>query len=181
MIFQNAVWAIALAGIGLIALGFILVISQARKSADDAAHERSRRIAGRLRAGLFLALLVVFVAGSWATLHRFPIPPQHDELAADQVVEVTGQMWAWQIEPKTIEAGSPVEFRVTATDVNHGFAVYAPDGRIVTQTQAMPGYTNRILHTFRDPGSYRVMCLEYCGLAHRGMVAEIEVVEPGGE
>lgn len=181
MIFQNAVWAIALAGIGLIALGFILVISQARKSADDAAHERSRHIAGRLRAALFLVLLVAFVAGSWATLHRFPIPPQQGELAADQVVEVVGQMWAWQIDPSTVEAGSPVEFRVTATDVNHGFAVYDPDGRIVTQTQAMPGYTNKILHTFREPGTYRVLCLEYCGLAHQGMIAQIEVVAPAGE
>lgn len=181
MIFQNAVWTIALCGIGLVALGFILVIGQARKPADDESRERSRRIAGRLQAGLFVVLLVIFVTGSWATLHHFPIPPQHDELAADQVVEVVGQMWAWQINPKTIEAGSPVEFRVTATDVNHGFAIYAPDGRIVTQTQAMPGYTNRILHTFREPGSYQVLCLEYCGLAHQGMIAQIEVVAPAGE
>jgi cytochrome c oxidase subunit 2 len=76
-------------------------------------------------------------------------------------------------------AGVPVEFRVTSADVNHGFAIYGPDDRIVTQTQAMPGFTNRLVHTFAAPGRYRVLCLEYCGLAHHGMLAEFEVVAKG--
>jgi cytochrome c oxidase subunit 2 len=80
-----------------------------------------------------------------------------------------------------VKAGSVVEFRVTSDDVNHGFAIYAPDGLIVTQTQAMPGYTNKLLHTFKEPGTYTVQCLEYCGLGHAPMKTTLQVVAAKGE
>ena len=40
----------------------------------------------------------------------------------------------------------------------------------------MPGVTNRLVHTFTQPGKYRILCLEYCGLAHHGMILEFDVV-----
>lgn len=176
---QDGIAAIALTGIGLIALGFIHVILQAGRTADDAARAKSARTARRLQAWLFGALLVIFAGGSYATLRHYPIPPQHGALDAQQVVDVVGHQWSWQIEPTTVEAGRSVEFRVTSADVNHGFALYAPDGRIVAQTQAMPGYTNKLLYTFTEPGSYTVQCLEYCGLGHAPMLAAIQVVAAG--
>jgi cytochrome c oxidase subunit 2 len=181
MSLQDAIWVIALAGMGLVALGFVLVILQAGKPADDAARAKSTRSARRLQAWLFGALLVIFAVGTWATLRQFPIPPQRAALDSQQVVDVVGRQWFWQITPATVRAGSPVEFRVTSTDINHGFAIYAPDGHIVIQTQAMPGYTNKLLYTFAEPGTYAVMCLEYCGLGHAPMTAAIQVVAAGGE
>ncbi|MEO8803523.1 MAG: cytochrome oxidase [Rudaea sp.] len=180
MIFQNVVWAIALVGMGLVALGFIYVISQAGKPADDAATAKATRTSNTLRRWLFGALLIVFMGGSYATLHHFPIPPQHSPLDVKQVVNVVGRQWSWQIDPATVLAGSPVEFRVTSADVNHGFAIYAPDGLIVTQTQAMPGFTNKLVHTFTQPGTYKVMCLEYCGVGHAPMTSEFTVVAATG-
>lgn len=173
---QNVVWTIALAGIGLVALGFIHVIIQAGKPADEAATRKSLHTAHILQASLFAMLFVAFIVGSWATLRSFPIPPQHSALDAKQIVDVVGSQWNWQIAPSTVQAGSTVEFRVTSDDVNHGFALYAPDGRIVTQTQAMPGFTNKLLYTFDGPGTYTVRCLEYCGLGHAPMTATIDVV-----
>ena len=181
MILQNVIWVIALIGIGLIALGFVYVIIQAGKPADDAATRKAAHTSNVLRRWLFGALLITFVGGTYATLRSFPIPPQHSSLDVHQVVDVVGQQWSWQINPGTVEAGSPVEFRVTSKDVNHGFALYAPDGRIETQTQAMPGFTNKIVHTFTEPGTYKVMCLEYCGLGHAPMVAEFKVTAAGGD
>lgn len=179
MALQDVVGIIALAGMGLVALGFLLVIAQAGKPADDEATRKSARAARRLQAWLFGALLVIFVVGTWATLRRYPIPHQDRPLDAAQVVEVRGLQWAWVMTPPTVRTGSVVEFRVTSADVNHGFALYAPDGRIVSQTQAMPGYTNKLLHTFTQPGTYVVRCLEYCGLGHAPMTAELTVVPDG--
>jgi cytochrome c oxidase subunit II len=71
--------------------------------------------------------------------------------------------------------GKAVEFHVTGSDVNHGFGIYDPQLRLVAQTQAMPGYTNVLRHTFTKPGSYKILCLEYCGLAHHTMMAEFNV------
>lgn len=181
MTLQDVVWTIALAGMGLVALIFIYIILQAGTTADEAAAKRAAGTAGTIRRWLFAALAIVFVAGTWATLHRYPIPRQHTTLDAKQVVDVVGRMWSWQLTPATVETGSTVEFRVTSGDVNHGFAIYAPDGHILTQAQAMPGYTNKLLYTFDQPGTYTVQCLEYCGLGHAPMTATFQVVAPKAE
>jgi cytochrome c oxidase subunit 2 len=180
MIYQNLIWMIALVGMGLVALVFLWVISQAGKPADADVAQRAQRNSNTLRRWLFGALAIIFVGVSWGSLHHFPIPPQHGALDAKQVVDVVGRQWSWQMSNTTLVAGSPVEFRVTSADVNHGFAIYAPDGRIAIQTQAMPGFTNKILYTFSQPGTYKVMCLEYCGLGHAPMVTQFQVVAAQG-
>jgi len=179
MILQNVIWAITLTGMGLVALGFVYAIIQAGRPADAAEATRANRSSNTLRRGLFLALLLLGIGVTWASLRHFPIPLQHEPLQAAQVVDVIGHQWTWDVSQTHLTAGEPVEFRVTASDVNHGFAIYAPDGRIVIQTQAMPGFTNKILYTFHTPGIYKVLCLEYCGVAHNGMTAELDVAAPG--
>ena len=181
MILQNVIWTISLVGMGLVALGFIHVVRQAGKPADDAATRKAAHTSGVLQRWLFGAMLVIFAGVTYGTLRQFPIAPQNTPLDIHQVVDVVGQQWSWQITPATVRAGSPVEFRVTSKDVNHGFAIYAPDGRIATQVQAMPGFTNKMVHTFTQPGTYKVMCLEYCGIGHAPMISAIEVVAASGD
>lgn len=181
MALQDLVWIITYTGIGLIALGFIHVIHQASKPADETATQQAEQTSNVLRRWLFGALLSAFVAGSYVTLHNFPIAPQHGSLGTTQVVNVTGGQWYWLIEPNTVQLGSPVEFRVTSKDVNHGFALYSADDRIINQTQAMPGYTNKLLHTFTEPGTYTIMCLEFCGVAHATMTAQLKVTSATGD
>jgi cytochrome c oxidase subunit 2 len=181
MVFQDAIWAITLAGMGLVTLGFVYVISQAGKPADTTQAQQAYRTSNVLRRWLFLALLLVGLGVSYASLRHFPIPPQQTPLQAAQIVNVVGHQWTWDISATRFKVGVPIEFRVTSNDVNHGFAIYAPDGRIVIQTQAMPGFTNKLLYTFRTPGTYKIMCLEYCGVAHHGMTAELDVAAGGGK
>jgi cytochrome c oxidase subunit 2 len=84
--------------------------------------------------------------------------------------------WDKEYSPAvTVQANSLVEFRVTTLDANHGFSLYAPDGHLVAQTQAMPGYVNRLRVTFPEPGTYTVLCLEFCGMAHHRMRGVVEV------
>jgi cytochrome c oxidase subunit 2 len=75
----------------------------------------------------------------------------------------------------TVPVGVVVEFRVTTLDVNHGFSLYAPDGSLMAQTQAMPGYVNRLRVVFDKPGMYTVLCLEFCGMSHHRMRGVVEV------
>ncbi|HEX5339407.1 MAG TPA: cytochrome oxidase [Gammaproteobacteria bacterium] len=180
MIFQNEIFFIALVGMGLVALGFIYMIVQAGKPpvTADGAQKHKRSVI--VRRWLFGALLVIFIGTSYGTLKQFPEPPQHGPLDAAQIVNVVGHQWSWEMSTNQITAGVPIEFDVTSADVNHGFALYAPDGRIVVQTQAMPGYTNKILYTFDQPGTYMVRCLEYCGLAHHVMETQLSVVANAG-
>lgn len=131
----------------------------------------------RLRSRLFWALVVAGVVVSGVSLARWPhaIPADPAER-----VRVLGSQWSWEISPSELPAGVPVLFEVTATDVNHGFAVYDERGTLLFQTQAMPGWINRVAWTFSEPGIYRVLCLEYCGLIHHDMLAELTVREREG-
>ena len=130
----------------------------------------------RIRAiGFWVLLLVGLPVSIWL----FRENPYSAQIAAPQVINATGYQWYWELDRSEIVVGEPVEFRVTSADVNHGFGVYDADGVLVAQTQAMPGYVNRLTHIFETPGVYQVLCLEYCGLAHHNMVAEIVVTEGG--
>lgn len=177
MIIQNEVWVITLVGLAAVTLGFLYVIGQAGRTGDA---NRVRKTSNVIRRWWFWALIVFGIGVTWGSLNPFPIPKQFGPLQAAQVVDVVGHQWYWTMSETRLKTDTPVEFRVTSADVNHGFAIYAPDDRIVTQTQAMPGYTNKLLYTFRQPGKYRVLCLEYCGIAHHGMRAEFEVVADTG-
>lgn len=79
------------------------------------------------------------------------------------------------LDPLEFEAGDLVEFRVTSLDVTHDFALYNEDGSIVAQTQAMPGYVNRLRVRLPNPGRLNVFCLEYCGAAHQVMRSALVV------
>ncbi len=91
------------------------------------------------------------------------------------VVEVTGRQWYWTFSRQEIPAGIPIVFKVTSLDVNHGFGLFDPKGELVAQVQAMPGYTNSLIYIFDEPGTYRVRCLELCGLYHHVMEATLTV------
>jgi heme/copper-type cytochrome/quinol oxidase subunit 2 len=79
------------------------------------------------------------------------------------------------IQQLELPAGALLEFRVTSLDVNHNFALYGPQRRVLAQTQAMPGYVNRLLVRLDTPGRYHVLCLEYCGAGHHLMQTELTV------
>ena len=162
----------------------------ARSTAEPRDVELSRN--RRLRRVVFLSLTTTLAIGLGLTLPRLPYPVE--AAAPEQIVNVVGKQYAFSLTdgpgPATLEAwdrdfspdvqvraGTMVEFRVTTLDVNHGFSIYTPDGRILAQTQAMPGYVNRLRVRFDQPGTYPVMCLEYCGLSHHVMRGVIEVQE----
>jgi cytochrome c oxidase subunit 2 len=66
---------------------------------------------------------------------------------------------------------------VTSLDVNHGFSLYDENGKLLGQTQAMPGYVNRLFVKFEKSGIYTAFCMELCGNSHHRMRGVVEVVE----
>lgn len=165
---QAYVLAVSLLSMMVVAAVFWWVV---RHSAADAQSQSNGHVE-RYRTGLFWALVVLGVVVGVATLRPWP----YDASASEDAVVVTasGSQWSWEIAPQQVPVGRPVVFKVTSNDVNHGFGVYDPDGAMLFQTQAMPGYVNQVRYTFTKAGKYRVLCMEYCGLVHHGMIEEIE-------
>lgn len=173
---QDIIVTLTMIGMGLVALGFVWVILQSRKAADTPETQEKLGKSKGVRKVLFATLIVIFIGAGFGTLIPFPDPPQHSPLNAKQVVTVVGHQWFWEMSTDQVLVNQPVEFAVTSADVNHGFAIYGPDEKIVTQTQAMPGYTNKVVWTFKQPGTYIIRCLEYCGLVHHAMESPLTVV-----
>jgi len=68
-------------------------------------------------------------------------------------------------------------FRAPSRDVSHGFGVYDAAGALQFQAQVGPDEEQQIVHTFNRPGTYEVLCLEFCGVDHHKMKTTIEVRE----
>lgn len=117
-------------------------------------------------------LILLGFAFYWA-----PYPEFREQTVGkpEVTVNVDSLQWAWILDTQKIPAHKVVEFNVTSRDVNHGFAIYNSEGRLVTQTQAMPDHTNRLIFEFDEPGEYTVRCLEYCGVGHHVMLGTFTV------
>jgi cytochrome c oxidase subunit 2 len=171
---QTVAWASSIILMALVAAIFLWVVIGASRKEGDAAAMATAAYGWRNR--LFWLVILAGAAISLGTLWDWPIAG-HATAAAkpDTVIRATGHQWRWTLDKDTVKVGQLVEFEVTATDVNHGFAIYKGKTQVVAQAQAMPGYVNKLQVRFTEPGEYEVLCLEYCGLAHHGMRALIKV------
>ena len=153
---------------------FIFVALNAGRRADEYAPTQAK--AGAFRSKLFWVLLVAGVLITIVTTLDLPYAATRGKVSDDAVaIDVKGYQWYWELSSERAKAGDTVVFHVTTADVNHGLGVYDPDMRLIGQTQAMPGYTNSLELKFDRPGAYKLMCLEYCGLAHHVMISEFTV------
>jgi len=127
------------------------------------------------REKLWLVLVAVMLAVLLGATIAF-VPYGESAASNAQIVRVIGRQFGWQLSRSQVRAGVPVQFRAESSDVNHGFGVYDLDDRLMAQTQVIPGREQRLQVTFDEPGRYRILCLEYCGVGHHKMVAQLEVV-----
>lgn len=162
--------AAAFAGVVLVLAGVFTVV--ALRSRTDVPLERVREVAYGLRRW-WLGLLVVLLGGVLGV--SFFLLPYSSDAQASLDVSVSAGQFFWSMSPPSVPAGSRVRFEVTSVDVNHGFGIYDPQGHLLGNVQAMPGYTNDMELQLDDPGTYLISCLEFCGIGHHEMTAEFEV------
>lgn len=98
-----------------------------------------------------------------------------------QDVYVAGVQWAWDGLPVVLEAGRRYRFHLSSYDVQHGISV-RPGDELWKQInlQMLPGYEWVVPVRFDTPGTYYVVCNEFCGVNHRRMTGRIHVVRGGG-
>jgi cytochrome c oxidase subunit 2 len=168
---QNLAWVLSLILMAAVAAVFLWVAAGASRTGDPGAGR-----AARWRSNLFWVAILAGILITFGTLWEWPIAGHAQAVTKpDVVIRATGHQWRWQLDRDTVRVGQLVEFEVTASDVNHGMAIYQNKTRMVAQAQAMPGYVNKLQVRFTEPGDYEVLCLEYCGVAHHGMRAVIKV------
>lgn len=71
-----------------------------------------------------------------------------------------------------VPVDTPVKFRLTSTDVIHGFLLPTTN----VNTMVVPGFVAEVRTTFSRPGVYNMPCDEFCGDGHHCMWARVNVV-----
>ncbi|MDE2119513.1 MAG: cytochrome c oxidase subunit II [Betaproteobacteria bacterium] len=151
------------------------------------------------RAWVFLSVVmiaVLFIAAVYLVVHDYGLVAKTARIYADPNTPATladfqgdgvkqtgptsynvyemGRIWSWTpgtAKSVTLPVGSHVTFYVTSADVLHGFEV---QGTSINLT-AIPGVVGHISYTFDKPGTYYIICNEYCGAGHQAMIGKIVI------
>lgn len=84
---------------------------------------------------------------------------------------VVARIFSFSPSTISVAAGTEVTFYVTSPDVVHGF--FITDTAI--NMTVVPGWVNSAKHRFTKPGTYLLLCNEYCGSGHHFMSGTIVV------
>jgi cytochrome c oxidase subunit 2 len=148
--------------------------------------ERIWLIFGVITLVVFLAILGV------AAIHDDIVPPSHLQTIDPTMVAQTPPFdkpglrkvgansfeayivaHVFSFTPSTIAVpvGASVTFYATSPDVIHGFFITnTPVNMLV-----VPGWVSDEVHVFKKPGTYLLLCNEYCGSGHHFMYGTIVV------
>ncbi len=151
--------------------------ARASRTGPEASPDHDTRLE-LLWSGIPLALvMVIFVVSTKVYLRMTSSEPGSDPLT----VQVTGRKWSWRFDHPGgkggaelhVVAGRPAELVLASNDVIH--SLYVPEFRL--KQDAVPGRYNKLTFTPTLPGTYPILCAEYCGTNHSKMDAVV-VVHP---
>jgi len=133
-------------------------------------------------AGIMTLGIAVLIAASFLVDRTLA---QHDRAAAD--IRVTGHQWWWRLEYRDpaggwietanelhLPANRPTRIEIRSADVIHSFWIPNLSGKI----DMIPGRTNHLTLTPRQPGWVRGQCAEFCGAQHAKMALDVKVDTP---
>jgi cytochrome c oxidase subunit 2 len=127
--------------------------------------------------GLFGLFLVWWLVG-FSQYRTLETPP-----ADAMPVYATAKQWMWEFaypagptstDVLVVPVGRPVKVILSARDVLHGF--YVPQFRI--KQDAIPGHATFAWFTAEQPGSYDILCTQYCGTRHSLMRGQVVALAP---
>jgi cytochrome c oxidase subunit II len=150
-----------------------------------------RRWFGIMAAMLGVMVAVIIITGMTNMLH----PPSHvekidpttlhlqgefvesnlgttSEPDGSVTVRILAQQYTFVPQCVTVPVDTPIHFRLTSSDVTHGFFVDETN----TNAMIVPGFVTDVRARFQRPGTYSMPCDEFCGYGHHAMAARVVVV-----
>ena len=158
-------------------IGYFLIRFRERPGEQPSA----RRVPRWLEIGLIAFTLTAFLA--WWVVGFSQYRDLRDPPADALRIHVVGKQWMWQfVYPNgtaaeselRVPVGQPVEVLLTSRDVIHSF--YVPAFRL--KQDAVPGRITQLWFTADAPGSYDILCAEYCGAGHSKMRGRVIAMPP---
>ncbi len=166
-------------------LSFMWITSRGRRQLSTDGGEEAGRGMEKAEKTWLIILIIIAIFGN--ALMLSPLVPSVNTVIwskAEPVktiyITVEDYNFVLPENPIRIPAGVPVEFVVVSNDVTYGFGVFRKDGTMVFQMQVVPGYENRIVWVFDEPGYYTIRSTEYSGPEHPKMVIYDAILVEGG-
>ncbi|WP_247728268.1 cytochrome c oxidase subunit II [Halovivax limisalsi] len=103
---------------------------------------------------------------------RFGDPRVEQVGPSEYEVYVVAYTFIFQPAEIEVPADSEVTFYLTSADVIHGFEVAGTN----VNSMVIPGQIAQLTVEFDEPGTYGVVCNEYCGPGHHTMEGSLTVV-----
>lgn len=88
-------------------------------------------------------------------------------------VHYVARMWAFEPSVLKVPTGSTLDISAISKDVTHGLEIAGTNVNLMV----VPGAIANGRVTFSKPGTYSIVCHEFCGKGHQNMGARIEVVD----
>ncbi len=85
-------------------------------------------------------------------------------------VYLLARQWEWYPALK-LTKGVKYTLHLSSADVNHGFSLYP----VNLNFQVVPGYDYGLRVVPNKSGDFRIICNEFCGIAHHVMVGKVLV------
>jgi cytochrome c oxidase subunit II len=96
-------------------------------------------------------------------------------------ITAIGRMWEWEFDygngmrskELVLPVNKAVRVALKSEDVNH--SLFIPAFRV--KEDVIPGYDNYLWFVPTMVGEYEILCTEFCGLMHSGMLSKAKVME----
>jgi len=144
---------------------------------------RGQKVPAVVEIGAIAGLLAMFYAFWIVGFRQYVQLETPPDGAMD--VYVIAKQWMWEFaypdgnattDDLYVPAGRPVRLVMTSRDVIHSF--YVPEFRI--KQDVVPGRSTTTWFEASHPGTFQILCAEYCGLQHsmmRGRVIALDAAD----
>ncbi|MFT3764298.1 MAG: cytochrome c oxidase subunit II [Minicystis sp.] len=176
--------SVTMAGATVVALAAAYFMIRYRRRSTSVAGpfpNATMRVHFLFEVGAVVSLALLFLAFWVIGMRQY----ERTRIAPEEAstVYVTAKQWMWKFAyaegPNSIArlyvpARRPVKLVMTSRDVIHSF--YVPAFRL--KYDVLPGRYTTLWFEATEPGSYPILCAEYCGTEHSVMRGEVIALEP---
>ncbi len=167
-------------GMSLLVFGLMIVFGtkywSKRRTDRSGRIYTSIAIEGSWLVGTLIVFVILFAAGA-ALYFDVQSPP-----ADAEPIYVVAKQWMWQVQHPEgrreineihVPVGRPVKVILRSEDVIHD--LFLPEFRV--KQDALPSRYTSLWFTAEKPGTYRLLCAEYCGTNHSRMTGRLIAME----
>lgn len=167
--------------VALIAAIFVIRYRESKRREGPQRPVREFFMPLKLEFGLIAMLALLFFGWWWIGIRQYMrvriAPPNPTE------VYVMAKQWMFKfsypegnssVHTLYIPAGRPIKLVMTSRDVIHAF--YVPEFRV--KQDIVPGRYTSTWFEAPEPGSYDILCTEFCGTGHSEMRGRVVVLSP---